>query len=167
MSSPPVSGRRTSWPVRGLLLASLLIAAGYASAFGGAEWSRTGAWLLAAGNALLVPCAMLLGAPLRGRFGRLLMLVLAATGLVILASIGAALMPGTPESAASPLVLGIPRRAAIVLLGVGVLPMVVLPALFAWTFDGSPFGAERLAALRRLRPTDLPDDSLPPRPGAA
>jgi hypothetical protein len=95
------------------------------------------------------------------------MLVLAATGLVILASIGAALMPGTPESAASPLVLGIPRRAAIVLLGVGVLPMVVLPALFAWTFDGSPFGAERLAALRRLRPTDVPDDSLPPRPGAA
>jgi hypothetical protein len=145
--------------VRGLLVAALLIAAGYAAAFGGPAGSHAGAWLLAAGNALLVPCAMGLGAPLRGRLGNVLALALAACGLVIFAAIGMALIIRTPESAATALTLGFPRRTAIVLLGVGVLPMVLLPALFALTFDTGVFHADRLAALRRLRPAHLPDES--------
>jgi len=40
------------------------------------------------------------------------------------------------ERAGMPLLLGLPPRAAIVLYGIGVLPLLVLPLVFALTFDG-------------------------------
>lgn len=153
-----VAERRTTWPIRGLLISAAIIAAGYGAAFGGPAWTDLGAWLLAAGNALLVPSAMALGAPLKGRFGGVLSAALAGTGLVIVAAIGMALLVGPSESPDSTLLLGLPRRAAIVLLGVGVIPMLLLPALFAATFDEGPFEAGRIANLKRLRDTAAPGD---------
>jgi hypothetical protein len=158
MSTTQVAERRVSWPIRGLLTSAVLIAAGYGAAFGGPAWGDIGALLLAAGNALIVPSAMALGAPLKGRFGGVLSAALAGTGLVIVAAIGTALLLGPSESADSTLLLGLPRRAAIVLLGVGVIPMLLLPALFAATFDEGPFEAGRIANLKRLRAAASPAD---------
>lgn len=150
---------RTPWAVRGLFLAAILVAAGYATAFSAGSFKTAGPWLLAMGNALLVPSAMALGAPLTGPRGRLVKGALVATGIVLLAAVGAALLVTEPEHAASPLWLGFPRRAAIVLVGVGVAPMIVLPALFAWTFDASALAPDRIEAIRALRPSDVPDAS--------
>ena len=131
-------------PILLILLATIVVATGYAFAFGGPRLSGAGAWLLAGGNAVLVPAVMALGAPLRGRHGTLLRIALWGTFLVIFAAFGAALALPAGESAGVPLVFGFPHRAAIVLYGVGVLPLLFLPALFAWTFNARVFDAEHI-----------------------
>lgn len=155
----PADPVRTPWAVRGLFVATLLVAAGYSTAFGEGPFKAAGPWLLAMGNALLVPSTMALGAPLRGPRGGILKVALVATGVVLLAAVAAALLITEPEHAASSLWLGFPRRTAIVLVGVGVAPMIVLPALFAWTFDARALEPDRIEAIRALRPNGLPDES--------
>jgi hypothetical protein len=54
----------------------------------------------------------------------------------------------------APLWLGLPRRAAIVLYGIGILPLFLLPFAYAWTFDAMTLSEEdlaRVAAARRAR----------------
>lgn len=119
----------------GLSFASLLaIGAAYASAFlpGGApEWA---AWVMAIGTAALLVAIMALGAVRHGRLGRLwlpfafVFLVLAGGFCLILA-----LPAADPLDPA--LWLGLPPRAAVVLYGIGLLPLLVVPIAYALTFD--------------------------------
>jgi hypothetical protein len=46
-------------------------------------------------------------------------------------------------------VLGLPRRAAIVLYGIGLLPLFVLPVAYALTFDEMTLSEEDLERVRR------------------
>ncbi len=67
--------------------------------------------------------------------------------LMLLVPFGVALwLPA--EQASSPLVLGLPLRAAIVIYGVGIVPALVLPFVYARTFDSLTLSAEDLAAVR-------------------
>ncbi len=52
------------------------------------------------------------------------------------------------ETATSPLFLGLPIRAAIEIYGVGLLPIVVLPVLYAIEFRSEGLDEASLAALR-------------------
>lgn len=61
-----------------------------------------------------------------------LALPFAAVLLIILGAFAAALLL---PAAGEPLLLGLPRRAAIVLYGIGVLPVLILPIAYALTFD--------------------------------
>lgn len=115
-------------------LSLLGIGAAYASAFlpGGApEWA---AWVMAIGTAALLVAIMALGAVRHGRLGRLwlpfafVFVVLAGGFCLILA-----LPPVDPLDPA--LWLGLPPRAAVVLYGIGLLPMLVVPIAYALTFD--------------------------------
>ena len=118
-----------------LILAVCAIAAGYAAAFtpGGAPpWAP---WLLAVGIPAALGGIMALGAA-RGSAGIGKLKIPFAFVFVVLTA-GFCLALGLPsnESATSTLWLGLPARAAIVIYGIGLLPIVVLPVAYALTFD--------------------------------
>jgi uncharacterized SAM-binding protein YcdF (DUF218 family) len=118
-----------------LLAGTLAIAAGYASAFLPGDPPGWAAWALALGTPVVMVAASALGAarPDRG-LGRLklpfaLVLLIVAGGFALVLS-----MPGA-DSASSTLFLGLPPRAAVVLLGIGLLPLLIMPVAYALTFD--------------------------------
>ena len=97
-----------------------------------------GAWLLSIGLAVLMPATMALGAPRRGPRARVVRVALWGTFVVLFGAFAAALALPAAEGPDSRLFLGLPLRAAIVLYGAGVLPLVVLPLVYAWTFPDPP-----------------------------
>jgi len=56
------------------------------------------------------------------------------------------LLPG--EGAGSPLWLGLPRRAALLVYGIGLLPAFVLPLCYALSFDAAVLSRAELDRLR-------------------
>lgn len=137
-----------------LVLGTLLIAAAYAAqmilgaAPGWAPW----AYLVGMSTSMLA--MLVLGAArTRGGVGRLA-LPIAFIYAVLLAGFGMALTLAPETSAAAPLWLGLPRRAAIVIYGIGVLPLFLLPIAYAMTFESMTLREEdmtRVAAARRAR----------------
>lgn len=118
-----------------LLLATLAIAVGYASAFaphGAPVWAP---WLLALGIPASLGGIMVLGAA-RGRAGiKRLWLPIAFVIFTLALGFGLALGLPANESAASALWLGLPLRAAIIVYGIGLMPAIVLPIAYALTFE--------------------------------
>ena len=106
-------------------------------------------WVLALSTALSMLATMILGAARRGRRnGGLggLALPLFVTFVLIAGAFALALaLPAAGE----PLVLGLPRRAAIVLYGIGLLPLLVLPVAYALTFDAMTLSEDDLDRVRR------------------
>ena len=74
----------------------------------------------------------------------LLVFVLVGGGFLL-----ALLLP--PDTVNGPYWLGLPRRAAVVLYGVGLLPLFVLPLAYAFTFDALTLSDEDLARVRAAR----------------
>ena len=131
-----------------LLLAALSIAAAYASAFlpGGAPaWAP---WPMALGIPAALVAVMVLGAARDGRVGRLA-LPFAFSGAVLAAGFALALALPASEAAGAPLYGGLPLRAAIVIYGIGILPIVVLPIAYALTFHEQTLNAGDLERVRR------------------
>jgi hypothetical protein len=126
-----------------IVLSTLAIGAAYLSAFAKGGPPVWAGWLFAGGVTGALVATLALGAmrPDRG-LGRLigpfvLMTVLIGAGFIAVFAL--------PDLGASePLLLGLPRRAAIVLYGIGLLPTLVLPVAYALTF-----------ADQTLRPEDL------------
>jgi hypothetical protein len=124
---------RKTRALQGILVSSLLLMAGYATAFlpgGTPDW---GVWLFLVGTSLIMICTMALGAAkrdgapsLRGLFGFLFFL--------LVGGFGAALLLPAAEGPGSTLLLGLPLRAAIIVYGVGILPVILVPIFYAWTF---------------------------------
>lgn len=122
---------RLGWAgvVAGLLAQALAMVL---ALLGRAEASGT-SWCAAVGLTLAMTGTLVLGARRGGRLTRWGWLAAATVAGVLLAGFAAALtLPA--ESATGPLWLGLPRRAAIVLLGVGLLPVLVLPLCYALDF---------------------------------
>lgn len=133
--------------VAALFTGTLLIGAAYASAFADGGAPPWGAWCMALGVAVMMVAAMLLGAARPGvRLGGL-WAVFALTFALIAGCFAAALLL-PPDTAASALVLGLPRRAAILLYGVGLLPIFLLPVAYAVTFDRVTLSEADLARVR-------------------
>jgi hypothetical protein len=133
-----------------LFMGILAIAAGYLSAF-----SKTGApvwaaWLLALGIPGALGAIMVLGAA-RGRRGiGPLKIPFAFVIAVLVIGFGAALALPATEGPLSTLWLGLPTRAAIVIYGVGLLPIVLLPIAYALTFENQTLSAEDVERVRAL-----------------
>lgn len=131
-----------------LVLAALLIAAAYGSAFradGVAEWAP---WALALGSPLAFVALMVLGAARNGRIGSLawpfaLVFVVLAGGFVWV------LLRPPADPTAPELWLGLPPRAAIVLYGIGLVPMLLVPVAYALTFDEMTLSDADLERVRR------------------
>lgn len=133
-----------------LIAGMLAIAIGYAAAFlpgGPPAWAP---WLLALGIPVALGAIMILGAA-RGRMG-IGPLKYPFAFVVAVLAIGfcsALALPAT-ESPLSKLWLGLPARAAIVIYGIGLLPIIVLPVAYALTFETQTLNAEDVARVREL-----------------
>ena len=135
--------------LRLVVASTVLVGAAYASAFLGERGSRIGAWLMALGSSGLVASTMALGA-LRSRAdARRLTPLFVATFVVIFASLAAALLLPPDEGPSSTIVLGLPLRAAIVVYGIGIVPLLALPLAYALTFDESRLDPERIRSRAR------------------
>ena len=126
------------------------IAIGYAAAFrrGGAPaWAP---WLLALGIPISLGAIMILGAT-RGRrgIGPLKLPFLFVVAVLAIGFCAALALPAT-ESPLSKLWLGLPARAAVVIYGIGLLPIVVLPVAYALTFEKQTLSAEDLERVRAV-----------------
>ncbi len=133
-----------------LVAAVCAIAAGYAAAFlpGGApEWAP---WLLAIGIPGALGGIMALGAA-RGSAGiGKLKFPFAFVFIVLTAGFCLALGLPANEGTGSALWLGLPARAAIVIYGIGLLPIVVLPVAYALTFDTQTLSQSDIDRVREL-----------------
>jgi hypothetical protein len=160
--------RRTA--LAGLLAGTLMLAAGYGSAFLPGPPPTWATWALCTGSSLVMVASMALGAVRPGKgIGRLKWAF--AFVFVVLAGGFGVVMLLPPETAGSPLYLGLPLRAAIVLIGIGLLPLLVLPMAYALTFEEMTLSEDDLArvraaalALRRVPGAEGPAAASTPLP---
>jgi hypothetical protein len=138
------------------------IAVGYLAAFSAAGTPVWAAWFLALGIPVALGAIMILGAA-RGRRGiGPLKIPFAFVVVVLVIGFGAALALPATEGPLSPLWLGLPARAAIVIYGVGLLPIVVLPIAYALTFETQTLSAEDVERVRELaRENQAATDNAP------
>lgn len=137
---------------RRLALASIaaamaVVALCYASAFlpGGAPvWV---AWPFMIATSVSLVAAMTLGAVRHGARLGPLAIPFALTLLILVGGFGLALMQPAP-TVESRLWFGLPAGAALVLYGVGLLPVLVLPLAYALTFDRYTLSADDLDRVR-------------------
>jgi hypothetical protein len=141
------------------------IATGYLAAFSATGTPVWAAWLLALGIPVALGAIMILGAA-RGRRGiGPLKIPFAFVVLVLVIGFGAALALPATEGPLSTLWLGLPARAAIVIYGVGLLPIVVLPIAYALTFETQTLSAEDVERVRVLaRENQAATDNAPREP---
>ncbi len=149
-SSPPdqpARGTARAVVFRVLVLGVGGIALAFASAFLPPAAARAGPWLMAVATPVTLFAMMLLGA-VRGDRGPGLpwwpfaLVFLLVTGGFLLAL-------GLPaESADARLWLGLPARAAVVLYGTGLLPLFVLPLVYAFTFESCTLSDDDIARVR-------------------
>jgi hypothetical protein len=131
-----------------LFLSMSAIGAAFAAAIIAGQVPPWSAWVMAVATSFAMVATMALGAararrPLGGL--RRLLVPFAAVLLIMLGAFAAALLL---TAAAEPLWLGLPRRAAIILYGIGVLPVLILPVAYALTFDELTLSAEDIERVR-------------------
>ncbi len=148
-----------------LFISIVAIAAGYAAAFSKSGTPTWAPWLLAVGIPIALGAIMILGAVRGSRGIGPLKLPFAFVVLVLAIGFVAALALPATEGPLSKLWLGLPTRAAIVIYGVGLLPIIVLPVAYALTFETLTLSAEdleRVRAIGRGRETSTPQSSETP-----
>jgi hypothetical protein len=133
-----------------LFVGTLAIAGGYASAFSRSGTPAWGPWLLALGIPTAVGAIMILGATRSNRGIGPLKIPFLFTIAVLVVGFCAALAIPANETATSRLWLGLPVRAAIVIYGIGLLPIVVLPIAYAVTFETQTLSAEDVERVREI-----------------
>ena len=147
-------------PRRGLapvVLGTLAVAAAYGSAFLPGGTPRWAPWSMVAGVALTCVGSMALGAARPGRRLGPMVWALAFAFVVLIGCFGAALVLPAGEGPGARLLLGLPLRAALVIYGVGWLPALVLPAVYARTFDRQTLDQTDLERIRAARrPSQTP-----------
>jgi hypothetical protein len=133
-----------------LFVSVLLIAAAYVGALVGSAVPAWTPWALMIGTSTIMLATMVLGASRAGRGIGKLVVPFTTMFVVLLIGFGAALvMPA--ESRDSALWLGLPPRAAVVLYGIGVLPLFVLPIAYALTFESLTLSDADLERVRNAR----------------
>lgn len=138
--------KRAALAVLALSMAAIGVA--YATAIVSGVSGPWTAWVMAIATSFAMVATMALGAARSGqRHGglRRLALPFGAVLLIVLGAFAAALLL---PAAGEPLLLGLPRRAAIVLYGVGVLPALILPIAYALTFDDLTLTDEDIERVR-------------------
>jgi hypothetical protein len=107
-----------------------------------------GPWVVALAIPVSMLAAMTLGAVRPGRpnggLGGLALPFFVTFALIAGGFVVALLLPAENE----PLLLGLPRRAALILYGVGLLPVLVLPVAYALSFDEHTLDDGHVARLR-------------------
>ncbi len=136
--------------LRALVIGVIGIAVAYASAFFPEPIARFGPWLMAVLMPITMFAMMVLGAVRAGRGIGPLALPFAVVFLLVSGGFVVALWLPT-EAVNTPLWFGLPPRAAVILFGVGLLPLFVLPTVYAFTFDALTLSDEDIARVRAAR----------------
>ena len=142
--------RTRKYAVTALLIGIIAISAGYASAFRAGGAPKWGAWLLALGIPISLTAIMVLGAARGSRGVGALKIPFAIVFLMLVVGFGAAISLDATEGPNSTLWLGLPVRAAIVIYGIGLLPIVILPIAYALTFATQTLDAADVERVRQL-----------------
>jgi hypothetical protein len=79
------------------------------------------------------------------------MVTFAAIFVMLVAGFGLALALPAEGDATARLWFGLPKRAAIVLYGIGVLPLFALPLAYAFTFEGLTLRESDIERVRAAR----------------
>jgi hypothetical protein len=133
-----------------LFISTVLIAAAYVGALVFTPVPVWTAWALMIGTSTIMLATTVLGAVRSDRGVGRLAIPLATMFVVLLVGFSAALtMPA--ETVGSPLWLGLPPRAAVILYGVGVLPLFVLPIAYALTFQSLTLDEADLERVRQMK----------------
>lgn len=107
-------------------------------------------FVLAWGTGALLAGLLMLGAAREDGLGLSVALLFLGTGVWVAGGLSILLAAPGVDPADAPLVLGLPRRAAFLLLGVGVAPGLVVPVAYGLLFDRHTLGEDDLDRLRRL-----------------
>lgn len=128
------------------LMASMgLVGAGYLSAFFPFTPPVWGVGTLLVGSVAGLLSVSFLGAGERAA-ARRLRLPLGLVFVLLVGGVGAGLL--LPDArTGDPLHGGLPLPAALLLYGAGLLPLLVVPLAYAWTFQGAGMGKVELAEL--------------------
>ena len=133
-----------------LAAATLLLAATYAAVVVTGATPAWAPWCYVLGMSTAMMATMALGAARgRGGVGRLALPFVLIYALLLLGFGAALALPAEP--AGGTLWLGLPRRAAIVLYGIGILPLFLLPLAYAFTFESMTLSDADLARVREAR----------------
>ena len=136
-----------------LTLSLACIGAGYAGAFGAGGAPLWASWAMVTGVALLMVALMALGASRgSGEAARTrgMAVPLVFTFAVLVGCFGAGLVLAPGEATGGARLLGLPVRAAIVLYGIGVLPLLVLPFAYARSFDAQVMREDDLGRIAEV-----------------
>ncbi len=131
-----------------VIVSFVTVGIGYAGAFfpgGEPSWSP---WCLAIGTNGALMSLMALGAMRRGSLPCTLVLTFVGMFLLCAGAFVAALALPANEGVGGALLLGLPLRTAIVLYGVGVVPIFILPFSYALTFDSNTLSDGDLERVR-------------------
>jgi hypothetical protein len=138
----------------GLLASIMAIGLAFASAFlpGGVPgWAP---WCMALGTSGCMVATMVMGAARDGRIGRLA-IPFAFVFVVLAGGFGLVLALPPTDPLDPTLWLGLPPRAAVIMYGIGLLPLFAVPVAYALTFDEMTLSQADLdrvrAAARALR----------------
>lgn len=137
--------------LRGLFLSVLLVGTGYVAALVPAIPRDGAAWLVAVGTAGSLVSAIAIGATKEGRLGPLGP-VLVALFAVLVGGLGGSLLLGPPGEggADSGLFLGLPPASALVVYGLGLVPVLLVPLAYALTFHRSSVSEREWRKLKAL-----------------
>jgi hypothetical protein len=148
----------TSRALWGVALSTCGNAVAYATAFRAGGAPRWAGLLFAVSSVMVLTALLFLGAQRGTRGLGPLRLPIALTALLLAGGFSAAvLLP--PVTATSPLYLGLPAGAAIVVYGIGVIPMLILPVAYALTFGTETLTPEDLRRVRAARQTTPAHDA--------
>lgn len=134
-----------------LVLATLVAAASYGATLIAGAAPPWAPWGLALSIGVATVGMFLLGAMRNGRVAWPMVAGFIFAFVAVTGSFWLALGMPAMEGAGGPLVLGMPQRTAIVLLGAGLLPTFVLPVLFAATFRHGVLSEEDIARVVAAR----------------
>jgi len=133
-----------------LVISTISVVAAYGSAFLPAGAGRGSALLMAFGIAAMAVSLMTLGAVRDGERLGILGFAFGFVFVVLMAGFTAALFLPDADGALTRLWLGLPPRAAIIIYGVGFVPVLVLPFVYARTFESRTLKPEDLEAIRKV-----------------
>lgn len=137
-------------PISGLVISTASIVAAYGLAFIQGAATNVGALLMIFGIATMTVSLMALGAVRTGeKLGILCFALVFVFAVLVLGFTAVLLLPGG-DNAATRLFLGLPIRAAIVIYGIGFLPVLVLPLIYAATFDEKTLSEDDLERIKAV-----------------
>ena len=134
--------------VRLLAASCLLVAIAYAALFASSSAPAWAPFSLAIGANGVIMSLMAIGAVRHATMPRSLVWTFIGLFVLCAGAFVVALVLPSHEGAGGPLLLGLPLRTAIILYGVGVVPIAVLPFAYALTFESSTLSEEDLVRVR-------------------